>query len=87
MNERIQVLPFPKVHPIWEHDWSVYPDIIRVPMSDGRVLNYYRVIEQPAPILGKLLDHFEKTYLVGYQAKEPRKTRIERRKGLEVSGD
>lgn len=87
MNERIQVLPFPKVHPVWEHDWSVYPDIIRVPMSDGRVLNYYRVIEQSAPIMGKWLDDFEKTYHIEPQAKEQRKTRIERRKGHELSGD
>ena len=84
MKEMIQVLPFPKVHPIWEHEWSVYPDIVRVPMSDGQVLNYYRVVEQPAPILGKALDHFNETCEIGYKAKEPRRKRVDRRKEEEL---
>ena len=66
----IQVLPLPKVKGIWERESSVYPDVIRVPMADGRVINYFRDVEQPAPILGKWLDHYGKTCQIGYQYKE-----------------
>lgn len=66
-----QVHPIPDVFGIWEHDWSVYPDVIRVPMRDGHVVDYFKPVEQPAPILGIWLDHFAKTCQVGgYKYKE-----------------
>lgn len=48
-RKAIRVLPLPKVAGGWEHDWSKYPDFIRVPMSDGSVRTYRREIEQPHP--------------------------------------
>ena len=39
MSESVQVLPLPKVLPIWEHGGR-YPEIIRVSMSDGKVITY-----------------------------------------------
>ena len=67
-----RVMPLPKVTGIWEHDFSTYPDIVRVPMSDGKVVNYYRDIDQPAPVLGKLLDHYNLTCQVGYKSRVKR---------------
>ena len=54
----VRVLPLPKVKALWQHDWSDYPDMIRVPMSDGTVINYVRDVAQPRPMLGKALDRF-----------------------------
>jgi len=70
MTER--AMPLPLVKGIWEHDWDPYPTIIRVSMSDGRVVNYCRDIKQPAPKFGKALDRFDRTC-------QRRKTRMERR--------
>ena len=62
----IRVLPLPKVTGVWQHDESRYPEIIRVPMSDGRVISYRMEVEQPAPVLREQLDRFEKTCFGGY---------------------
>ena len=45
----IRVLPLPKVTGIWEHDCSRYPDTIRIPMSDGKVIRYRIDTEIPHP--------------------------------------
>lgn len=45
----IRVLPLPKVTGIWRHDSSKYPEIIKVPMSDGRIITYHIDIEMPHP--------------------------------------
>ena len=45
----IRVLPLPKVTGVWEHDSSKYPDLIKVPMSDGKVIRYHIDIEMPHP--------------------------------------
>lgn len=62
----IRVLPLPKVTGIWQHDCSKYPDVIRVPMSDGTVVRYTIDIPQPAPVLRKSLDSFSEI-CVGYE--------------------
>lgn len=50
MSETVQVLPMPKVHPIWEHPGiSRYPETIRVSFSDGKVVTYHIDIDQPHP--------------------------------------
>ena len=36
----VRVLPLPKVTGVYEHEFSKYPDRIRVPMSDGKVVTY-----------------------------------------------
>ena len=55
-TKTIRVMPLPKVTGRWEHEWSDYPDIIQVPMSDGRVISYRRETEQPHPQLMKSID-------------------------------
>ncbi|MBO7711179.1 MAG: hypothetical protein J6S83_11965 [Lachnospiraceae bacterium] len=47
----IRILPLPKVTGIWTYDGSKYPDIVRVPMSDGKVIRYVLDVEQPRPRL------------------------------------
>ena len=53
----IRVMPLPKVTGVWKHDSSKYPDVVRVPMSDGRVIRYRIDIEQPHPQLLKAIDN------------------------------
>ena len=50
--------PMPIVCPIWEHDWSDYPDRVRVSVDTGVVLDYVRAIKQPAPVFKESLDRF-----------------------------
>ena len=45
----IRILPLPKVTGVWEHEVSKYPDRIRVPMSDGKVITYHIDVEMPHP--------------------------------------
>ena len=66
----IRILPLPKVTGIWTYDGSKYPDIVRVPMSDGKVIRYVLDIEQPAPVLREKLRRFRNT-CVGYEMKKP----------------
>jgi hypothetical protein len=63
----IRVLPLPKVTGIWQHDCSKYPDVIRVPMSDGTVVRYNPEIEHPGFI--KAIGNI-KNMKIGYERKE-----------------
>ena len=63
----VRVLPLPKVNGVWNHDSSRYPDLIRVTMSDGKVVRYRIDIEQPAPVLKGKLDRFSE--VCGYAKK------------------
>ena len=50
MSDAIQVLPMPKVHPIWEHPGiSRYPETIRVSFTDGKVITYHIDADLPHP--------------------------------------
>lgn len=40
-----------KVVPIYDHDYSVLPDKIRVLFSDGRTMVYDIHTDQPAPVI------------------------------------
>ena len=60
----IRVLPLPKVTGVWRHDSSRYPDVIRVPMSDGRVVKYVIDVEMPHPCLTAALRNVRN--MVGY---------------------
>lgn len=62
--------PLPIVCPVWDGEWSDYPDGIRVSMSDGNTIVYRREIKQPAPVLKGLLDKFNETCYGGYKYKE-----------------
>jgi hypothetical protein len=39
---------------IWEKDYSDYPDLIKIPMENGRVITYRREILQPEPQMTKI---------------------------------
>lgn len=58
MSEQVkQIKPLDhRVAAIWEHDWSDYADLIKVPMEDGKVVSYRREIEQPHPQCLKTLE-------------------------------
>jgi len=56
----IRVMPLPKVTGVWKHDCSKYPDIIRVPMSDGKVVKYVIDVELPHPALVAALKNLER---------------------------
>ena len=55
MTEKIKPLNH-SVAAIWEHDWSDFPDLIKVPMEGGKVITYRREIEQPHPQCLKTLE-------------------------------
>lgn len=50
-RKTIRIMPMPVVHPRWEHDYSQYPETVKISMSDGKIKTYRLVIEQPKPIL------------------------------------
>lgn len=41
--------PLIDVSPQWDREISIYPDRIRVPMEDGKVVDYVLDIRQPHP--------------------------------------
>lgn len=67
MSERTETLPIACA--VYEHDWSDYPDKVRVSMKDGQVIDYRREITQPAPIFKAMLDKFTETCVGGYKYK------------------
>ena len=63
----IRVLPLPKVTGVWKYDASKYPDVIKVPMSDGRIVKYRIDEPLPAPVFREKLDRFNE--VCGYPPK------------------
>ena len=68
----VSVLPLPKVTGVWEHDVSQYPDRVRIPMSDGKVVTYRIEIDQPHPCFTAAMDNLDRM-VVGYHAKHAKK--------------
>lgn len=64
----IRVLPLPKVKGYWEHDCSRYPDIVKIPMSDGTVAKYVLQTDQPHPQCLKAIESIGRM-VVGYAKK------------------
>lgn len=62
--------PFPVVHPYYDHDWSVYPDRVRVVMDDNKTIMYQRVVDQPEPVLAPQVEQFTKTCFGGEKQKK-----------------
>lgn len=56
MSEQIKALP--EVACFYEHDWSQYPERIKVTMSNGRVIPYRIEIRQKKSVLQDQLDRF-----------------------------
>ena len=67
--------PLVRVNSIFEHQWSHYPDRIKVPMDDGRVIEYQITINLPEPVLGKMLDRFNHICLGGYKRRDKNRKR------------
>lgn len=63
-----QIKPLGTGAPIWEHDSSEYPDLMRMPMEDGNVKNYRLEIEQPEPSFLKAMDLISKLPVYGPSA-------------------
>ena len=61
--KRPKILPQPVGN--YEHAWSTYPDSLRVSFENGKTVKYVIEIQQPEPVLGKMLDRFAEKYLVG----------------------
>lgn len=59
-----------------EQDYGGYPEMIRVAMSDGKIVNYVIHIEQPHPAVKKSIDLIrimrDNTY-GGYKGKHAKK--------------
>ena len=72
MTEQIKPLNH-VVAPIWEHESSDYPDVIKVPMEDSQVITYRRVIEFPHPKLAEAIGNIRTGYKYGYQGKHAKK--------------
>ena len=64
MSERVE--PMVDVNAIWERETSVYPDIIRISMRDGRVVCYRLDVEQPHPSFLTAMELLERLE-IGYQ--------------------
>lgn len=63
-----RILPLPEVTGIWKYESSTYPDVIKVPMSDGKVVKYTIDVDLPHPSFEKAMENVRKMK-VGYQYK------------------
>lgn len=61
----IRVMPLPKVTGVWRHDCSRYPDEIRIPMSDGKVVRYHIDAEMPHPCFEAAMKNLSKMKKTG----------------------
>jgi len=61
VTETVQVLPLPKVFPIWEHPGiSKYPETIRVSFSDGTTVLYHIDVGMPHPCFEAAMKNLER---------------------------
>ena len=56
----IRVLPLSKVTGLWQYENSKYPDVIKVPMSDGKVITYRMDVQQPHPCFEAAMNNLER---------------------------
>ena len=81
-----KIKPLADVLPVYERDLSTYPDVIRVAMDDGKVVNYRIDIQQPHPAFVSAMDTLAKMPVYGgykYTPKHKKEslwTRIQRLK-------
>ena len=55
-----RVMPLPRVTGLWDHDSSRYPDRIRIPMSDGKVVTYNIDLNMPHPCFEAAMKNIER---------------------------
>ena len=58
---------------IWENPSSDYPDLIKIPMADGRVISYRREVVQPEPRVQKCIDIIKIMNQCTYGGYKPRR--------------
>lgn len=79
-----RIRPLLEISGTWWKSSSTYPELLRIPMRDGRVIRYVMDAQPIAIHVGK--DGWRKTgyEIVGYQYKEPaiKKSRIHRKHQL-----
>lgn len=69
-----QVKPLnPRIAFSHDHEWSVYPDTIRIPMADGHVETYIHLTEQPHPAFTAAIGNIRTGYKYGYVGKHAKK--------------
>ena len=56
----IRVPPLPKVTGLWQYENSKYPDVIKVPMSYGKVITYRMDVQQPHPCFEAAMNNLER---------------------------
>lgn len=56
----VRVLPLPQVLGEWEHDYSRYPETIRVSFSDGKTVKYRIDVQQPHPSFEAAMKNLER---------------------------
>ena len=77
-----RIRPLADVSPVWERECSTYPDLIRIPMSDGKIVTYRQDITQPHPAFKSLMESLEKLPVYpsdetpGYKAKHTKKPNL-----------
>ena len=74
--ENGRILPIPDVVPLWEHEWSEYPDEILVGMKNGHMIRYRLNVEQPHPAFEKAMNIVKKITGNGYEAPKKRRRRL-----------
>ena len=55
-----RVMPLPRVTGLWDHDSSRYPDRIRIPISDGKVVTYLIDNQLPHPCFEAAMKNLER---------------------------
>ena len=69
----VRVLPLPKVTGFWDHDVSRYPDRVRIPMADGKIVTYHIDVEMPHPCFEAAMENIRTGYKYGYHGKHAKK--------------
>lgn len=78
-----KIEPLVRVGAVWERESSEYPDVIKVPMKDGHVIEYRIDQQLPHPSLMKAVDIIRimnDSTVGGYKFKERRRRRSDGRK-------
>ena len=68
-----RISPLADVVPVYDTEFSDYPDGLRVMMDNGHAKTYRLEEKLPAPVLREPLERFEKVCFGGYQYKARRK--------------
>ena len=74
-RRRRKVKPLADVTSIYDREDSEYPETLRVPMSNGMVVDYVLKIEQPHPAFREVMHLLDRMPAYGYKAPETKKRR------------